>query len=83
MPKELFNSCTSQIKLQIYLIGGMSIPPWYSYFSEERKGQEFVIECMKRRFLSRKFANTFSVAIFYDNVTKREIERFYPGDVKR
>lgn len=75
----------SNVKLLVYVpqIDGSDYPlTFYSFLNKNNWSNEKNISDMKRRILNNKLHGFYNVAIFYDNISKKEIERIF-GEIKQ
>jgi len=75
----------SNVKLLVYIpqIDGSDYPlTFYSFLNKNKWSNEKNIADMKRRILNKKLHGFFNIAIFYDNITKKELERIF-GEINQ
>lgn len=56
--------------------GSICNPVWYSIISKDKKQTSEIISKMLRRFEKSKYHTATQMLIFYDNMTKKELQRF-------
>lgn len=73
-----FEKQKSKVKVLVYMMNGSS-QTHYSFISEDKKGVSKVIQGMTRRLLFGRYNGKYNTAIFYDNTTGEEIQKWVRG----